>query len=116
GEYEAALSDYDRALDLSPEDADALNNRGMLHLYRANYAAALRDFDRALAADPTDTTVMVNRGLAHLHGDHPSLALHDFQGAATVDPRDAAAQFGAAQAAAVLNDRDEALRRLRQAL
>jgi len=51
GDY-SALGDYDRALELAPGDADALNNRGMLHLYRATYELALKDFDAALAIDP----------------------------------------------------------------
>jgi tetratricopeptide (TPR) repeat protein len=116
GEYDQALADYDQALRLQPNDTDALNNRGMLHLYRANYDAALQDFNAALAGDPSDTTVMVNRGLAYLHGGDPAAALVDFQEAAALDSNDAAAHYGAAQAAAVLGNRDEAMRRLRRTL
>jgi tetratricopeptide (TPR) repeat protein len=116
GDYDAALEDYDRALTLQPGDADTLNNRGMLHLYRASYAEALQDFNAALSIDPTDTTVMVNRGLAHLHGGEAGAALVDFQEAASLDTNDAAAHYGAAQAAAVLENRDESLRHLGRAL
>lgn len=116
GDFEAALADYNRALELQPNDADALNNRGMLHLYRSNFAAALADFNGALEADPTDTTVMVNRGLAHLHGGDPAAALVDFREAAAKDTSDAAAQYGAAQAAASLGNRDESLRHVTRAL
>jgi tetratricopeptide (TPR) repeat protein len=116
GEFEKALSDYDRALELQPMDADALNNRGMLHLYRANYPNALSDFNRALEMDPTDTTVMVNRGLAQLHGGNSAAALVDFREATQMDNADAAAQYGAAQAAASLNNRDEAMRYVARAL
>jgi tetratricopeptide (TPR) repeat protein len=115
-DYDDALADYNRALELQPDDADALNNRGMLHLYRSNYEAALDDFDAALTLDPSDTTVMVNRGLAHLHGGDPANALVDFQEAASLDSEDAAAHYGAAQASAVLHNRDSALRHLRKAL
>lgn len=116
GEFDAALADYNRALELQPEDADALNNRGMLHLYRANYDDAMRDFDAALVIDPGDATVMVNRGLANLHSGDPAAALVDFQEAAALDGSDAAAAYGAAQAAAVLGNRDEALRHVARAL
>jgi len=116
GEFERALGDYDRALELQPKDADALNNRGMLHLYRANYPAALQDFNGALEQDPGDTTVMVNRGLAHLHGGDAAAALVDFREAARMDDGDAAAQYGAAQAAAALGNRDEAIRHVGRAL
>src|SRR5690242_17070680 len=29
GEYDRAISDYDKAIELDPKDADALNNRGL---------------------------------------------------------------------------------------
>ena len=116
GAFEKALADYNRALELQPNDPDALNNRGMLHLYRGNYAAALADFDAALAVDPGDTTVMVNRGLAHLHGGDAAAALLDFLAAAGLDPDDPAAHYGAAQAAAAMGNREEALRHVRRAL
>jgi tetratricopeptide (TPR) repeat protein len=116
GEFEKALADYNRALELQPNDPDALNNRGMLHLYRGNSAAALADFDAALAVDPGDTTVMVNRGLAHLHGGDAAAALLDFLAAAGLDPDDPAAHYGAAQAAASMGNREEALRHAQRAL
>ncbi len=116
GDFDGALADYDRALELQPNDADALNNRGMLHLYRANYTAALSDFNGALEADPTDTTVMVNRGLAHLHGGDAPGALVDFQEAIRMDSSDAAAHYGAAQAAAAIGNRAEALRFIQRTL
>ncbi|MCA9852520.1 MAG: tetratricopeptide repeat protein, partial [Dehalococcoidia bacterium] len=56
-------------------DADAFNNRGMLHLYRGDYKTALSDFDAALAIDSQDSTVIVNRGLALLHDARPADAL-----------------------------------------
>lgn len=116
GDFDRALADYNKALELLPNDADALNNRGMLFLYRGNSSAAIADFDAALAIDPGDTTVMVNRGLARLHGGDAAGALQDFLTAAGLDPRDPAAHYGAAQAAAVLGNREEALRHIERAL
>ena len=88
----------------------------MLHLSRANYPNALSDFNRALELDPSDTTVMVNRGLAQLHGGNAAAALVDFREATEMDSADAAAQYGAAQAAASMNNRDEAIRYVARAL
>lgn len=116
GEFDRALADYNRALELAPRDPDAHNNRGMLHLYRGNYAEALADFNAALELDPGDTTVLVNRGLAHLHGGDAASALVDFLAAAAQDKGDAAAHYGAAQASAVLGNREEALRHVRAAI
>jgi len=116
GDFEGALEDYDRALELQPGDADALNNRGMLHLYRGSFAHALADFDAAIAIEPGDTTVLVNRGLAYLHGGDADRALADFRQASAMDPSDASAQYGAAQAAAAIGNRADALRYVGRAL
>jgi tetratricopeptide (TPR) repeat protein len=88
----------------------------MLHLYRGSYAAAIADFNAALEVDPGDTTVMVNRGLAHLQSGDAAAALIDFLAATRLDGEDAAARYGAAQASAILGNRDEALRHVERAL
>jgi tetratricopeptide (TPR) repeat protein len=57
GNREAALRDYDRALQLASGLAGAAFNRGLLHLEGRNYAAAIADLENALAhgADPAPT-------------------------------------------------------------
>jgi tetratricopeptide (TPR) repeat protein len=60
--------------------------------------------------------VIVNRGLAQLHDNNPAAALKDFERALAVDAGDAAAQYGAGQACAALNERSAALRHLGEAM
>ena len=51
--YDEAIESYGRAIDIRPDYAEALNNRGYSHWAHAhNYAAALADLERALAIDP----------------------------------------------------------------
>lgn len=59
--YEEAIEAFNRALELSPNDADALNGRGAsLFNGQQKYHEALADFDKAIAIQP-------NNGMAHLN-------------------------------------------------
>ena len=60
--------------------------------------------------------MIVNRGLAQLETEAHEDALASFEEAATLAPEDASAHYGAAQAAAGLGNRTDALRHLQDAL
>ena len=47
-----ALSDYQRALDLKPDDPLTLTARGWIHVVRESYHLARLDFERAIELDP----------------------------------------------------------------
>jgi len=59
--YDEAISAFNRALSLAPDNAEALNGRGTsLFNGKQKYREALADFDRAIALQP-------NNGMAHLN-------------------------------------------------
>ena len=47
-----ALADYDRAIELDPDLAQAYYNRGNTYAELQEHAAALADYDRATELDP----------------------------------------------------------------
>lgn len=47
--HPAALEDYDRALELNPDDAKAYNNRGITNQNLGRMNEAREDFQKALA-------------------------------------------------------------------
>jgi tetratricopeptide (TPR) repeat protein len=64
GEYDQAISDYNKALELKPNYADAYNNRGIAHDDKGEYDQAISDYDMALKINPTYTLAQENRELA----------------------------------------------------
>ena len=52
--YDEALADFNRAIELDPEDAWALAGRGETYWAMGRYDQALADYDRAIELDPAE--------------------------------------------------------------
>jgi tetratricopeptide (TPR) repeat protein len=70
GQYQSALQDYDKAIQLPPKGvgyfnyAIAYNNRGMTYVNLGQYGRAIQDYDDAIRIEPTALRYN-NRGLAY---------------------------------------------------
>ena len=53
-----ALADFDKALELDPQCAEAYGNRGLVQLLRENDVRAEADFVRCLALKPAEPSVL----------------------------------------------------------
>lgn len=85
-DFDAAIRDYDKALELNPEYVDALNNRGMIKGLKQQYAEAKQDFDAALAIRPDFAKALNNRGNANRFLGDAGAALADFDKAISIKP------------------------------
>jgi tetratricopeptide (TPR) repeat protein len=52
GGLEGALKDYDEAIRLKPDHADAFNNRGNVRRTKGDLDGALKDFNKAIRLKP----------------------------------------------------------------
>ena len=52
GDYDRAIADYDRAIQLKPDYADAYVGRGVAYGEKGDYDRAIADFDRAIQLKP----------------------------------------------------------------
>jgi tetratricopeptide (TPR) repeat protein len=64
GEHDRAIQDYDQAIRLNPQDADAFHNRGAEYARKGQHDRAIKDFDQAIRLNPHHADVFYNRGLA----------------------------------------------------
>ena len=63
GRPEEAIKDYDKAIELEPDDASAYNNRGNAKGDLGHYEGAIKDYDQAIKLDPNDMTAIQNKSL-----------------------------------------------------
>ena len=64
GEYEKAIEDYNKAIELDPNLAGVYYNRGNAYFYLKQYEKAIEDFDKAIELNPNNAYAYNNRGLA----------------------------------------------------
>ncbi|MEL6211419.1 MAG: tetratricopeptide repeat protein, partial [Pseudomonadota bacterium] len=85
GNTDAALADYEQAVNFAPDNAEARVVRGALLADRGDYAVATTDYTRALTANPDDAALYIARALAYRCDVQPALAVADLTRAADID-------------------------------
>jgi tetratricopeptide (TPR) repeat protein/V8-like Glu-specific endopeptidase len=88
GNYNEALSDYNRAIALNPQYAFAYNNRANLRFQQRDLRGALTDYNRAIALKPDLAIAYSNRGNIKVELKDTKGALADYNRAITLDPKD----------------------------
>ena len=66
GNYEGAIADYDTAIRLKPDFANAYHNRGIAKTRLGEHLSAITDYDTAIRLKPDDADAYVNRGIAKM--------------------------------------------------
>jgi tetratricopeptide (TPR) repeat protein len=92
--YDRALADYDRALQLSPQYADALNNRCWTGAVVGRLQQAVDDCSASLRLEPNVANTHENRGFAYLKMGDFDRALADYEIALRLDPNRADNLYG----------------------
>jgi Tfp pilus assembly protein PilF len=64
GEYDQAISGYNKALELNPGYAEAYLNRGIAYRNKGQHDQAVSDYGKVLQIDPKDARAYCNRGNA----------------------------------------------------
>ena len=87
-EYDLALEDYNKALNLKPDYIAALNNRGLVYRAKGLVDRAIQDFDEAIRLWPKFALGLRNRGGAHNAKGRYDLAIRDFDRVVDLTPDD----------------------------
>ena len=87
GQYELAVSDYERALKLSPDSAEAYLNLGAALIYQESYGDALDALNTSIGLDPKDLyAAYYNRAIAREKTGDVTAAYYDFKKALELNP------------------------------
>ena len=77
--YSKALSDFNKAIQLNPQYANAYNNRGLTYFNRKDYDKAIADFNKAVQLNPDLAVAYNNRAHAYFQKKSYTKALEDVQ-------------------------------------
>jgi hypothetical protein len=91
GKYADAVAAYDKAVLLTPGNADAWNNRGVALENLGHYSEAVTSYDKAVTLQPAYTDAWFNRGVALRKMGRYADALVSYDKALASNPSDAKA-------------------------
>ena len=63
-DYRGAIADYNKAIELTPDDVGAYNNRGIAKKNLQDYRGAIADYNKAIELEPNYSKAYYNRGNA----------------------------------------------------
>ena len=96
GQWEEAVSDFSKAIELDPKYARAWQQRGYAHNQLQRWKNAISDFSKGIDLDPKNAWARVSRGNAYARLQQWENAIGDFSKAMDLDPKYAAAPNGLA--------------------
>lgn len=86
-DWERAIADFDRAIELEPDLAEAYHRRGLAYAARQDLDRARADLDEAVRRAPNQAEAWLDRGRLHYRQKNYSQALADLEQACRCDPR-----------------------------
>ena len=98
-DYDRAIADFDQAVRLAPDNAAAVNARGLTCVdAKGEFDTAIADFDSAIAIEPGNANYYDNRGNAWRDRGRFDRAVEDYDKAIALSPRFAFAFYNRSQA------------------
>jgi tetratricopeptide (TPR) repeat protein len=111
-----AIDDFNKSIQLSPENATVYNNRGNALMDLGHPDEAVKDFDRAIALSPNYGAARNNRGNAHAALGQYEPAFQDYRKAVELMPQSAVPFNGRGKAHEELKRYHAAVRDLTRAI
>ena len=116
GEHAKALADFDRAIELDPQDAGAIASRGITHYIMGSYAKALVDLDNVIDLNSKLDWAIAYRGRVYRMLGRYTESLRDLNLALEMDSTNAASIASRGETFRHLMRYDEALADFDQAI
>lgn len=85
GEYDLAVFEYNRAIELSPKNATLYVKRGFAFFNKKNFDLALADYNKAIELDPKEAKAYFYRAALYERNNNITKAIEDYQKAVELD-------------------------------
>ena len=92
GEFVLAVNDYNKAIELNPQDSLTYLNRGRTYSNQKNYDASIADYTKAIELNPKETMAYFNQADSHEKKGNLPQAMNDYQKASELDASNEAAK------------------------
>src|SRR3989338_2224971 len=86
GEYDREIEDYNKAIALDPNYAQAYSNRGVAYYNKRQYDRAIEDYNKAIALDLNYAFVYNTRGVAYYNKRQYDRGIEDLNKAIAINP------------------------------
>ena len=108
-DYRSAIKEYDQAIKLDPQNADAYFNRGVANFKLEQYKWAIADFDHVIKIDPKNSEAYKTRGIIKCELEQYEQAIADYDDAIEINPEYAEVYFNLGNAKNKLKQYEQAI-------
>src|ERR1051325_3620696 len=98
GDFDAAIKQYQKVVELRPASAEAYNNLAVAEKRKGDFDKAAEAFEKALERKPDYAAALSNRGWILAEKNQWPEARRDFERALKINPSDDGALYGLSQA------------------
>ena len=84
--YEGAIEEYSKAIEINPDYVHAYNNRGNIYRRQGEYEKAIEDFSQAIRINPDYAWAYNNRGSTYSRQGEYEKAIEDYSQAIRIKP------------------------------
>jgi TonB family protein len=109
GEYDLAIADFDKAIEIDPTAAMGFADRGMAYIWKRKYELARKDLDAAYALDRRNSVVFRGRGMLAIYADDLGRAIEAFSTSLEIEPHNIFSLQHRAEAQLLAGEQDKAL-------
>jgi tetratricopeptide (TPR) repeat protein len=91
GNFQQAMENFNKVIEINPNEAEFYRTRGNANLYLGNFRQAIGDYDKLIEIDPGNEDVYNSRGNAYSNLGNDRQAIGDYDRALSINPNDAKA-------------------------
>ena len=108
-EYDKAITDFDKFIELKPDNKGGYSQRGRVYSKMENYEKALENFNKILSIDSNNSPAYYGRGKVYFKMGNYETALEEYNKALKLDEKNSRLLSSISQVLFILNREHEAI-------